>query len=456
MATSPTRPHVVIIGGGFGGLAAARELRRAPVRVTLVDQRNHHLFQPLLYQVATAALAAPDIAAPIRTLLARHPNATVFRRAVTEIDTARREVRYDGGALHYDYLVVAAGAKNHYYGHDAWAAHAPGLKSIDDAFEIRRKILVAYEEAELCADPERRRALLTFVVVGAGATGVELAGALAEIAKKTMTKQFRNFDPADDARVVLVEGGPRVLASFPEDLSAKAADRLRAIGVELMLETRVANIDARGVTFSPAPGKDAPQPIAAATVLWAAGIAASPLAAMLANGGGALDRGGRVIVTPNLSVPGHPEVFAVGDMAAMPDEGAGPDPAGRQRFVPGVAQGAIQGGRHAAREIERHLRGQAPRPFGYKDKGTLATIGRASAVGEIGRVHVAGMLAWLLWVVIHIMYLASFRNRLVVLMEWAWAWFSWSRPSRIILDGTVSTMAPPPRAPAPDPPAPKP
>jgi len=435
-----TVPHVVIIGGGFGGLTAARELKRAPVRVTLVDQRNHHLFQPLLYQVATAALAAPDIAAPIRTLLKGHANATVYRREVTGIDPAAREVVLGAERLAYDYLVVAAGAKNHYFGHDAWAEHAPGLKSIDDAFEIRRKILVAYEEAELCKDPERLRALLTFVVVGGGATGVELAGALAEIARKTMTKQFRNFDPAD-ARVVLIEGGPRVLASFPEDLSEKARLRLAALGVEVRLGTRVAAIDAHAVTLSPGPGEEpsAARRIAARTVLWAAGITASPLGRMIAPDH--VDRGGRVLVTPNLSVPGHPEVFVVGDMAAAAD---GADDEARPRYVPGVAQGAIQGGRHAAREIKRALARQGSRPFRYKDKGTLATIGKMSAVGELGRLHVAGALAWLLWVVIHIMYLASFRNRVVVLLEWAWAWFSWSRPSRIILDGTTSVAPPRP------------
>ncbi|MFO0746663.1 MAG: NAD(P)/FAD-dependent oxidoreductase [Myxococcota bacterium] len=432
-------PHVVIIGGGFGGLAAARELKRAPVRVTVVDARNHHLFQPLLYQVATAALAAPDIAAPIRTLLAGHDNATVFRRAVTGIDLARKKVLYDGGELAYDYLVVAAGARNHYYGHDGWAAHAPGLKSIDDAFEIRRRILVAYEEAELCTDPERRRALLTFVVVGAGATGVELAGALAEIAKKTMRKQFRNFDPAD-ARVVLVEGGPRVLAAFPEDLSEKARARLEKLGVEVRLETRVQTIDVDGVALAEPGGRS--ERIVTPTVLWAAGVGASPLAAMLGPPD-KIDRGGRIVVNANLSVPGHPEVFAVGDMAAMAHAGG---------TVPGVAQGALQGGRHAAREIKRHMAGRESEAFRYKDKGTLATIGRMSAVAELGRVHTAGVFAWFLWVFVHIMYLASFRNRVIVLMEWAWAWFSWSRPGRIILDGTTST-APPPPAPTTPPPS---
>ncbi|HRE87787.1 MAG TPA: NAD(P)/FAD-dependent oxidoreductase [Myxococcota bacterium] len=432
-------PHVIIIGGGFAGLECARRLKRAKCRVTLFDSKNHHLFQPLLYQVATAGLAAPDIAAPIRKLVGRQKNTTVLLRRVNRIDLDHKRVEYDGGELSWDFLVMAAGAVNHYYGHPEWEAWAPGLKTIDDAFEIRRRVLGAFEEAELESDPERRRELLTFGVVGGGATGVELAGALAEIARRTMTKQFRHFDPAD-ARVILVEGGPRLLNGFPEELCEKAKVRLEKLGVEVRLETRVEHLDFRGIHTKGGL-------IPAKTVLWAAGIAAEPLAKTLAPFGVELDRMGRVKVGADL----HPRVaegatptaaladlWVCGDIAALEQDG---------KPVPGVAPGAIQMGRHAAKAIEKRIANETVEPFRYFDKGQLATIGKMSAVAALGKLRFAGRLAWLLWVVVHIMFLASFRSRIVVMFEWAWAWFSWSRPSRIILEKGS-------RWPPPDPPSP--
>lgn len=423
--TGARAPHVVIIGGGFAGLTCARRLARARVRVTLFDARNHHLFQPLLYQVATAALSAPDIAAPIRKLLGKQANTTVLARRVDRIDLADRRVHFDGGDVQYDFLVVAAGAVNHYFGHPEWEAWAPGLKTIDDAFEIRRRVLGAFEEAELTPDPDHRKEVLTFAVVGGGATGVELAGALSEIATRTLKKQFRHFDP-EDARVVLVEGGPRVLNGFPEALCDKAKARLGKLGVEVRLDSRVERIDAAGVRLASG------ELIAARTVLWGAGVAASPLGKAL---GLATDRAGRVKTDAHLhpllsdeQPSAHREVFVCGDMAAVDlacNDG---------KTVPGVAPAAIQMGRLAADNIRRRLAGEPEEAFRYHDKGQLATIGRAAAVAALGKLRFSGALAWLLWVVVHILYLASFRNRVVVLFEWAWAWISWSRPGRIILE----------------------
>ncbi len=420
-----TTPHVVIIGGGFAGLTCARRLAGVKVRVTLFDSRNHHLFQPLLYQVATAALSAPDIAAPIRNLLASQRNATVLARAVDHVDLTAKRVTFDGGEVHYDLLVVAAGAVNHYYGHPEWEAWAPGLKTIDDAFEIRRRVLGAFEEAELQPDPELRKEVLTFAVVGGGATGVELAGALAEIATRTMRKQFRHFDP-EDARIVLIEGGPRLLNGFPEELGKAAQARLAKLGVEVRLGARVEKIDRAGVHLA---GGDQ---VLARTALWGAGITAAPLARTL---GMTVDRGGRVPTDTHLhpipdatSETAHPEVFVCGDIAAVSlacNDG---------KPIPGVAPAAIQMGRYAAEQIKRQLAGKPAEPYRYFDKGQLATIGRASAVAALGKWKFHGLVAWLLWVVVHILYLASFRNRVVVLFEWAWAWFSWSRPGRIILE----------------------
>lgn len=411
---SPARlPHVVIIGGGFGGLAAARELGRAEARVTLVDRRNHHLFQPLLYQVATAGLSGPDIAAPIRRVLRRQRNTTVLLAEVASIDPEGKRVILRDGELTYDHLIVAAGAGNFYFGHDEWAAHAPGLKSIEDALEIRRRVLCAFEAAEREEDPERRRACLTFVVVGGGPTGVELAGALAEIGKHTLARDFRNFDPSD-ARVVLIEGAPRLLGGMAEELSEAARKGLVDRGVEVRLESKVETIDAQGVVVGG-------ERIVADTVLWAAGVAASPLARSL---GVPLERG-RVLVEPDLSIPGHPEVYVIGDMAALKQGGV---------WLPGVAQVAIQGGRLAARNVLRRLSGAATQPFHYRDKGSMATIGRSAAVAEIGGLKSKGFFAWVVWWLVHIIALIGFRNRVMVMLEWFWAYISWQRSARVIVD----------------------
>ncbi|MCB9565872.1 MAG: NAD(P)/FAD-dependent oxidoreductase [Myxococcales bacterium] len=401
-----------MIGGGFGGLEAARTLRRAPVRVTLVDRRNHHLFQPLLYQVATAGLTGPDIAAPIRRILRRQRNATVLLAEVIGVDVDGRRVHLRDGELAYDYLIVAAGAGNFYFGHDEWARHAPGLKSIEDALEVRGRVLYAFEAAEREADAERRRACLTFVVVGGGPTGVELAGALAEIGKHTLSRDFRNFNPAD-ARVVLIEGGPRLLAGMDARLAEEARRQLVARGVDVRLSARVETIDAEGVVFGG-------ERIAARTVLWAAGVRASPLAEML---GAPLERG-RVRVEPDLSIPGHPEVFVVGDMAALQQDGA---------WLPGVAQVALQGGHQAARNLLRRQAGAPTEPFHYRDKGSMATIGRSAAVAEVGRLRTTGIFAWVLWWLVHIVALIGFRNRVVVMLEWIWAYLSWQRSARVIV-----------------------
>jgi NADH dehydrogenase len=408
------QPHVVILGCGFGGLFAARELRSAPVRVTVVDRVNHHLFQPLLYQVATAGLSAPAIAAPIRHILARQANTTVLLGEAASIDTARRSVVLaDGAALAYDELIVATGAAHSYFGNDAWAAHAPGLKTLEDAFEIRRRILLAYEHAERETDPVRRAAWLTFVVIGAGATGVELAGTLAEIARHTLRGEFRSFDPRN-ARIVLVEASDHVLPSYPPDLSNKARLQLERLGVTVWLGRRVTGVDLGGVQL----GEDR---VAARTVVWAAGVAASPLGAAL---GVPLDRVGRVIVDPALSVPEHPEVQVIGDLAAMPSH---------EPPVPGTAPAAKQMGRHAARNILRRLQGKPALPFRYRDYGLLATIGRNAAVALFGRVKVSGYPAWLLWLVAHIFFLIGFRNRLVVLIEWAWSYWTMQRYARVVV-----------------------
>ncbi|MEW5863865.1 MAG: NAD(P)/FAD-dependent oxidoreductase [Pseudomonadota bacterium] len=406
-------PHVVILGCGFGGLFAARALGRAPVRVTVVDRANHHLFQPLLYQVATAALSAPAVAAPIRHILARQKNTTVILAEAERVDPARRIVVLDGGeTLTYDRLIVATGATNSYFGHDAWAAHAPSLKTLEDAYEIRRRVLLAFEHAERETDPARRAAWLTFVVIGGGATGVELAGAFAEIARHTLPGEFRRFDPRN-ARVVLVEASDRVLPTYPPRLSERARRYLERLGVTVWLGRPVTGIDARGVQL----GADR---LAARTVVWAAGVAASPLGASL---GVPLDRAGRVIVNEDLSVPGHPEITVIGDLAALP---------WHTPPVPGTAPAAKQMGRHAARNILAALRGRPPRPFRYKDVGMLATIGRNAAVAVLGHLQLSGYPAWVLWLLAHIWFLIGFRNRLVVMIEWAWAYWTFERNARIV------------------------
>lgn len=405
-------PHVVILGGGFGGLYAARALRRAPVRISLIDHHNHHLFQPLLYQVATAALNPSDIATPIRRILRRQRNCTVVLAEATAVDTNAKHVVLADAVLPYDFLILATGARHSYFGHDDWAAHAPGLKTIDDAVDIRRRILLAYEAAERELDQGRQKDWLTFVVVGAGPTGVELAGALAEIARHVLTRDFRRID-SRTARVVLVEAGPRILPSFSAELAAKAAAKLRGLGVEILVGKAVENIDDQGVSI-------AGDLLGSRTVLWAAGVAASPLAKSL---NVPLDRAGRVLVQPDLSVPGHPEVFAVGDLAAFAQDG---------KPLPGVAPVAIQEGGWAAGNILRLLGGLAARPFRYRDRGTLATIGRAAAIAERGRIKVAGFWAWLLWLFVHILWLIGFRNRFLVVAEWAWTYLRFERGARLI------------------------
>lgn len=406
-------PHVVILGAGFGGLWAAQALRRAPVRVTVLDRTNHHVFQPLLYQVATAGLAAPAIAAPIRHVLAGQKNTTVLLGDAKRIEPARRSVLLEDGAeIPYDHLIVATGVTHSYFGNDAWAPFAPGLKTLEDAFEIRKRILLAYEHAEREADPLRRAAWLTFVVIGGGATGVELAGTLAEIARHTLRGEFRHFDPRN-ARIVLVEGTDRVLPPYPHDLSEKARLQLERLGVTVWLGRRVTGVDADGVTL----GADR---LAARTVLWAAGVAASPLGASL---GVPLDRAERVIVEQDLSIPGHPELYVIGDLATLQVDG---------KPVPGIAPAAKQMGAHTAKNILRRIRGEQTIAFRYRDYGQLATIGRSAAVAYFGRFKLSGYPAWLMWLVAHIYFLINFRNRLVVMIDWAWAYWTMQRGARIV------------------------
>ena len=405
--------QVVIIGGGFGGLYAAKALRRLPVEVTVVDRHNYHLFQPLLYQVATAALNPSDIAAPIRSILQRQKNARVILADVLSIDPAHRLIRLADGELWYDYLIVATGATHSYFAHPEWEASAPGLKSIDDALEIRRRVLVAFEAAERETDPDLQRAWLTFVVIGAGPTGVELAGALSEIARHTMLKDFRRITPSS-ARILLLERNDRVLSNYPPDLSRKAEAQLRGLGVEVTIGATVTSVDDRGVTVGAAV-------IPTRTVLWGAGVQASPLAQSL---GVPLDRAGRVLVNPDLTIPGHADVFIIGDLASLTQANG--------TAVPGVAPAAMQGGAHAAANIERALGGQPLRPFHYRDKGSLATIGRAAGVGDFGRIHLSGFIAWAAWLGIHIFFLIGFRNRLLVMLQWAWAYLTYQRGARLI------------------------
>ncbi len=407
-----TRPRVVILGGGFGGLEAAKVFRREAVDITLVDRRNHHLFQPLLYQVATAALNPSNIAAPIRRILRHQANVEVVLGEAVAIDAPGRRVVLADGEVPYDYLIVAAGATHAYFGHDAWAERAPGLKTVEDATAIRRRVLLAFEAAEREEDPNRRRAWLTFVVVGGGPTGVEMAGALAEIARHVLSRDFRHIDTRS-ARILLVEGEDRVLTTFPADLSAKARTSLERLGVEVQTSTFVTAIDADGVTFGG-------HRVDARTVIWAAGVAAAPIGRTL---GVPLDRAGRVVVGPDLSVPGHPEVFVVGDLAALAHDG---------KPVPGVAPAAMQGGRYAARRVLDMIRGRETKPFRYVDKGSLATIGRAKAVADLGFVKLSGFPAWAAWLLIHIFFLIGFRNRFFVLSEWAWIYFTYERGARLI------------------------
>ena len=408
-----TRPRVIVIGGGFGGLSAVHALGRAAVDILLIDRGNHHTFQPLLYQVATAGLAAPSIAAPLRHILRSQRNVTVLLGDVRGIDVTARTVDAGGTLYSYDFLIVATGSTHAYFGHDEWAQYAPGLKTLDDALRIRARILTAFERAEAAADPAEQMEWLTFLIVGAGATGVELAGTLAEIARHTLKREFRHIDPAA-ARVLLVEAGPRVLPAFPPSLSAKAQRQLERLGVIVRTGRPVTALDERGVCIGE-------ERVVARTVLWAAGVAASPLGASL---GVALDRAGRVAVTEQLTVPGHPEVFVVGDLAAVP-EGTGP--------VPAIAPAAKQMGRYAAEAVLAKLADRRIGRFRYRHFGSLATIGRMAAVVDFGRVRLSGVLAWWIWLTAHIYFLIGFRNRLVVLIDWAEAYWSYRRAARIII-----------------------
>ena len=412
--------HVLIVGGGFGGLWATRHLARAPVRITLVDRRNHHLFQPLLYQVATAGLSSPDIAAPLRHMLRRQRNAEVVLGDASSIDLAAHSVGLaDGRTIGYDTLVVAAGSTHAYFGNDAWAEVAPGLKTLDDALEIRRRILIAFERAESASSEAERDGWLSFAIVGGGPTGVELAGTLAEIARHTLRDEFRRIDPSR-ARVRLVEAGPRILSSFPESLAANATRKLGRLGVEVVTGTPVSDITAAGYRL----GESF---VPARTVIWAAGVSASPLGRML---GAKTDRAGRVEVLDDLTVPGHPEVLVVGDLATLRDANG--------NTVPGVAPAAKQMGRHAARVVLARLRNEPAPRFGYRDYGNLATIGRMAAVVDLRGFHLTGVLAWWFWLVAHVFFLIGFRNRLTVLVNWAWSYWTYQRHARIIFERNTS------------------
>jgi NADH:ubiquinone reductase (H+-translocating) len=409
---SSAAPEVVIIGAGFGGLYAARALRDAPVHVTVIDKRNHHLFQPLLYQVATAALNPADIAAPVRSILRKQRNAEVILGEVKGIDVPNRRVELNDGAVSFDYCIVATGATHSYFGNDHWSELAPGLKTIEDALEIRRRIFLAFEAAERESDPAKRTSWMTFVVVGGGPTGVELAGSLAEIARHTLSRDFRRIRPSE-ARVILLEGLEHVLPTYPEKLSAKARRQLEAIGVEVQTSRRVTGIDAEGVSLGE-------ERIPARTVLWAAGVRASELGASL---GAPLDRAGRVLVESDLTIPGSDRLFVIGDLAAVAD-GEG--------WVPGVAQAAMQAGEYAARRIVDHMNGRPTPPFRYRNKGNMATIGRAAAVADLSWFHLSGLPAWLAWTFVHILFLIGFRNRLLVMIQWAWSYLTYNRGARLI------------------------
>lgn len=416
-------PHVVILGAGFAGLYAAKALADAPVRVTVVDRRNHHLFQPMLYQVATAALNPADIASPIRSILRGQQNTEVLLADAVRVAVERQAVLLaDGADLSYDYLLVGTGARHSYFGHDDWEVLAPGLKSLVDALEIRRRVLLAFELAERERDPVRRHAYLTFVVVGGGATGVEMAGAVAEIRSYALRRDFRHIDPTE-ATVMLLEGGPRLLTSYPQKLSDEAKRELRRLGVEVRTETLVTEISPRWV-------RAAGWTIPTQTVIWAAGNVASPLLKSL---GAPLDRAGRAIVEPDCTIPGHPEVFVLGDAAAFTHQG---------ETLPGICPVAIQMGEYAARVIVGDLRGEPRRAFRYWDKGQLAVIGRGQAVADIWKLQFSGFLAWLTWIFVHIFFLIGFRNRVLVLIQWAWSYITYARGARLITEETPPTPLP--------------
>lgn len=426
MAQTGHWPRVVIIGAGFAGINAAKKLERAHVQVTVVDRKNHHTFQPLLYQVALAVLSPAEIASPVRSVLRRASNIEVLLGEVTGCDLEKRLVRIDGLALPYDFLIVASGATHAYFGHPEWEQYAPGLKTIEDAIEIRRRVLRSFETAEREAIAKQTSPPLSFVVIGAGPTGVELAGAIADISKRYMERDFRAIDPAR-SRIILLEGGPRVLPAYPEDLSASAERQLTEMGVEVRTNAMVTNVEWGLVTV----GKEK---IPATVILWGAGVSASPLGKML---GAPTDRAGRVLVMPDLSLPGHPEVFVAGDLAASKMKDG--------NMVPGLAPAAIQMGKFAARQIRRSIAGRPREEFAYLDKGTLATIGRSRAVADLGKLHFSGYLAWLAWLFVHLFFLIGFRNRILVMMEWAWAYLTYKSSARLITDPAGQEAARPPK-----------
>ncbi|HEV2474280.1 MAG TPA: NAD(P)/FAD-dependent oxidoreductase, partial [Chthonomonadales bacterium] len=408
------RPHVVIVGGGFGGLNVARGLRNAPVRVTLIDRTNHHLFQPLLYQVATAGLSPADIAAPIRGVLRNQKNTEVVMAEVTGVDVSGRTVIAGDLRVPYDYLICATGARHSYYGHENWSHWAHGLKSLSDATLIRREILMAFESAELEEDEARKRSLLTFVLIGAGPTGVEMAGAIAELAHRALASDFRHIDP-QSARVVLLEAGPRILSAFPESLARAAERELKQLGVEVRAGGKVSDVEPGGVTVGD-------ERIESRTVIWTAGVRASPAASWI---GAEADQAGRVKVAPDLSVPGHPEIFAIGDTMTLQQNG---------HSLPGLAPVAMQQGSYVAAAIARRVKGgRKAGPFHYVDKGNLATVGRSFAILDEHGVRMSGFFAWVAWIAVHIFYLIGFRNRFLVLFQWAWAYFTFQRGARLIL-----------------------
>jgi NADH dehydrogenase len=428
--------RVVVIGAGFGGLVAARTLARYPVQITLIDRKNFHTFQPLLYQVATAGLSPGEIAAPIRWIMRGCRNVEVLMAEVEDFDLARRIVRLPDTEIPYDYLVVAAGASHAYFGHDEWEPLAPGLKTIEDALEIRRRVLLAFELAERQAASGQDHMQLNFVVVGGGPTGVELAGTLAEISRQALANEFHSIDPKR-TKIILLEGGPRVLPTYPEDLSRSAQDQLRQLGVEMRTSALVTAVEAGSVSIGQTR-------LSSTVTLWAAGVAASPLGKKL---GVPTDRAGRVLVNPDLSLPGHPEAFVIGDLASLRDEKA--------NLLPGVAPVAMQEGKATAHNIGRELNGQPRKNFHYFDKGSLATIGRAAAVAQFGKIHISGYIAWLAWLFVHIFFLIGFRNRLIVLIQWAWSYFTYERGARLITgdarlpgwtDKAPARPAPPSRA----------
>lgn len=418
----PGQHRVAILGGGFGGLSAALRLKRAPVQVTLIDRCNYHLFQPLLYQVATGALSPANIASPLRNVLKRQKNTRVLLGEAIGIDVAKRRVILSDGAVDYDTLVIATGSSHQYFGHDEWAQFAPGLKTVEDATDMRRRILLAFEAAEREQNSEKLRTWMTFVIAGAGPTGVELAGTLGEIANDTLRHDFRNIRPSE-ARIILVEGADRVLPSYPVGLSAAAKRMLERLGVTVRTKALVTDVTKESVTIQAASGSET---ISTRTVLWAAGVLASPLGRILSEETGAmLDKAGRVIVEPDLSIPDHPEIFVIGDLSNFSHQTGKP--------LPGVAQPAIQEGRYVAKVIAGRLRGEEKTPaFHYRDKGNLATIGRAAAVADLNWLRLSGLPAWLIWLFVHLMYIVEFKNRLLVLVQWAWLFITYDRAARLI------------------------